>query len=57
LLLKNRGSTLKSVPNPPIVVGTGFKNFRPAFLALRNIVISGWYNRSAFAHPTTGYGM
>jgi hypothetical protein len=40
LLLKKRGSTLKIVPNPPIVVGTGFKNFRPAFFARRNIVIS-----------------
>jgi hypothetical protein len=48
VLLKNRGSTLKIVPNPPIVVGTGFKNLRPAFLARRSIVISGWYSR---LHP------
>jgi hypothetical protein len=47
LLLKKRGNTLKIVPNPPIVVGTGFKNFRPALLARRNIVISGWYNCTA----------
>jgi hypothetical protein len=50
LLLKKRGSTFKIVLNPPIVVGTGFKNFRPALLARRNMVISEWYNRSAPPH-------
>src|SRR5207248_10195121 len=52
LLLKNRGNTFNSVRNPPIVVGTGFRNFRPALLARRNIVIYGWYNRVATPHPT-----
>ena len=34
-----RGSTLKIIPGPPTVVGTGFKNVRPTFSARRNIVI------------------
>ncbi len=30
--------------NPPIAVGTGFKNCRPAFFARRNIVMSLRYH-------------
>jgi hypothetical protein len=46
---------LKIVLNPPISVGTGFKNLRPIFFARCNIVISLEYHTAPRRHHPSGH--